>query len=82
MDFRAIADTAFDDLLILREAAAERGKALRPDIKRALARYDRDPDTMPDCQDALVRIDVLERAGAMARTQDLNCHVLNALGDF
>jgi hypothetical protein len=82
MDFSAIADTAFDDLLELRAASAARCKALWPDIRQAVARYDRNHDTRSDCQDALVRLDILRRAEAMTRTQDLNCHILNALGDF
>lgn len=79
LDFEAIAGTAFDDLLLLREAAGQRRGHCQKDAKRALERYERDSDTLPDLQDTLVRLDLLTRAEAMARTQDLGCHLLHAL---
>lgn len=79
MDFRAIADTAFDDLLLLRKEAWRRRGALGKDAMGAVERARQNPDNLPDCQDTLVRLDLMTRAEAMARTQDLGCHLLAVL---
>lgn len=79
MDFRAIANTAFDDLLLLRKEAWRRRGDLGKDVERAVELARQNPDTLPDCQDTLVRLDLMTRAEAMARTQDLGCHVLAAI---
>lgn len=82
MDFGAIADTAFDDLLLLREEAWRRRAALGKDAQGAIARYHQNADTLPDCQDTLVRLDLMVRAEAMARTQDLGGHLLHTFTTY
>jgi hypothetical protein len=76
MDFRTIANLAFDDLLLLREAVVLRRGALAKDCHRAVEHVAIAPDTLPACQDTLVRLEVMTRAEAIARTQDLDCHLL------
>jgi hypothetical protein len=79
MDFRTIADTAFDDLLILRDATTARRQSCEKEIQQARQRLEYNSDTLPELQDLLVRNDALTRAEATARTQDLGCHLLHVL---
>lgn len=79
MDFRAIADIAFDDLLLLRKEVWRRRGALGKGALGAVERSRQNPDALPDCQDTLVRLDLMMRGEAMARTQDLGCHLLAVL---
>lgn len=79
MDFGAIANTSFDDLLLLREEAGQRREALGKEAQAAIARCEHNPDLASDCQDILIRLDLMVRAEALARTQDLGCHVLTVL---
>lgn len=70
IDFAAIRNQCFDDLLRLRHAATVQAgqaesEAAEPGIEATAQ------------ADVLLRLDVLRRTESLCRTQDVRCHLLN-----
>lgn len=67
--------------MVMRDAIAAKKRHIARDVDLAVNRYEVDATTLPELQDALVRLDVANRAEAIARTQDVKCHLLEELSD-
>lgn len=66
-----MAESAFDDLLVLRERGLEYQQAFKDLVDNTHSA------SSNELEDLLVRCDILIRTEAIARTLDIGCHPLN-----